>query len=296
MGGEAGVKVILSRKGFDSGYGGVPSPILPDGRMISLPIPDRDAPTAYAEVHRDGINLGALASDLTKGEIRRDYRAHLDPDLDPNAVARRPGWRPIFGQQAAALGHLRNEGVGPGDLFLFFGWFRSVEQHQGQWRYVRGSRPVHAIWGWMQIGAIHACRSLPADVASWAAGHPHLHGDQPDVNDVFVAADGLAVGGRRQPGAGTFTAGPSRLLTVPGMSPSHWKVPAWMHPTRGIATLSYHGDPTRWTAGDEQSCQLASVAKGQEFVLKVQDEAQLMSWLEAVFDGGAAAVPATLQP
>ena len=33
------MKVILSRKGFDSSYGGYPSPILPDGRMVSLPIP-----------------------------------------------------------------------------------------------------------------------------------------------------------------------------------------------------------------------------------------------------------------
>ena len=33
------MKVIISRKGFDSGYGGMPSPILPDGTMISMPIP-----------------------------------------------------------------------------------------------------------------------------------------------------------------------------------------------------------------------------------------------------------------
>ena len=36
------MKVILSRKGFDSQYGGYPSPVLPDGRMISLPIPSND--------------------------------------------------------------------------------------------------------------------------------------------------------------------------------------------------------------------------------------------------------------
>ncbi len=34
------LKVILSRKGFDSSYGGCPSPILPDGTLLSLPIPD----------------------------------------------------------------------------------------------------------------------------------------------------------------------------------------------------------------------------------------------------------------
>lgn len=32
-------KIILSRKGFDSKYGGIPSPILPDGAMLSFPIP-----------------------------------------------------------------------------------------------------------------------------------------------------------------------------------------------------------------------------------------------------------------
>jgi hypothetical protein len=36
------MKVILSRKGFDSSYGGFASPILPDGRIISLPIPSSD--------------------------------------------------------------------------------------------------------------------------------------------------------------------------------------------------------------------------------------------------------------
>jgi len=34
------MKIILSRKGFDSSYGGCPSPILPDGTLLSLPIPE----------------------------------------------------------------------------------------------------------------------------------------------------------------------------------------------------------------------------------------------------------------
>lgn len=36
------MKIILSRKGFDSENGGYPSPIMPDGRLISLPIPSWD--------------------------------------------------------------------------------------------------------------------------------------------------------------------------------------------------------------------------------------------------------------
>lgn len=33
------MKIILSRKGTDSSYGGYPSPILPDGSLLSIPIP-----------------------------------------------------------------------------------------------------------------------------------------------------------------------------------------------------------------------------------------------------------------
>ena len=43
------MKVILSRKGFDSCYGGHPSPILPDGRMISLPIPSSEDLICYKD-------------------------------------------------------------------------------------------------------------------------------------------------------------------------------------------------------------------------------------------------------
>ena len=32
------MKVIISRKGFDSSAGNMASPILPDGRVISLPM------------------------------------------------------------------------------------------------------------------------------------------------------------------------------------------------------------------------------------------------------------------
>ncbi len=277
------MRVILSRKGFDSKYGGVPSPILPDGRMISLPIPDRDAPISYGAIKRDGICLGELAADLTRGEIPPTYLAHLDPDLDAQAVARPAGWRPIFGQSGAALSHLRKEGVMPGDLFLFFGWYRPVEQVAKRWRYVRGSQSVHALWGWMRIGAIHACGSLPSAVARWAAGHPHLSGPHPAENDVIIAAEELVVAGRQLPGAGIFTSRSERVLTLDGATRSVWRVPAWMGPDAGVATLSYHGDQKRWSAIDADTSQLKSAAIGQEFVLNVSKPELLDQWLAKMF-------------
>jgi len=50
------MKIVLSRKGFDSKYGGYPSPILPDRNMISLPIPD----------YRDSIKYSNLKIDKSE--------------------------------------------------------------------------------------------------------------------------------------------------------------------------------------------------------------------------------------
>jgi len=50
------MKVILSRKGFDSGYGGFPSPVLPDGTMLSLPIPVSSGGMVFS-VKMEALNL-----------------------------------------------------------------------------------------------------------------------------------------------------------------------------------------------------------------------------------------------
>ena len=49
------MKVILSRKGFDSQYGKMPSPILPDGTLLSLPIPSKiDLETKFTDICHEG--------------------------------------------------------------------------------------------------------------------------------------------------------------------------------------------------------------------------------------------------
>lgn len=41
------MKVILSRKGFDSTSGGLCNPILPDGTLLSMPIPGESKYSVY---------------------------------------------------------------------------------------------------------------------------------------------------------------------------------------------------------------------------------------------------------
>ena len=50
-------RVILSRKGFDSKYGGRPSPIFENGNIFSLPIPQNgESPKKYHELKFNGIS------------------------------------------------------------------------------------------------------------------------------------------------------------------------------------------------------------------------------------------------
>ena len=137
-----GRRIVLSRKGFDSSYGGMPSPILEDGRLLPLPIPARHDRFTMGDVrwHED-VDIAGLLHDLSRGVHSTSTTVHLDPDLDRRPELRLPGWRPSLGQTGAAQSHLESQGVGPGDVFLFFGWFRQVERHRGAGD-SRGMRPI----------------------------------------------------------------------------------------------------------------------------------------------------------
>ena len=276
--------MYFSRKGFDSSSGRVPSPILPDGRLVPLPIPSTRDPHTYDEVSINGIALGKLVEDLTGKKIERTHRCHLDPDLDAASLPRLSGWRPAFGQIDAAQGHLARHHIGPGDLFLFFGWFRAVEEINGSWRYIRRAPNLHVIYGWMEIGKIvelankaHAGELVPF------ADHPHLHGRDRPSNTVYLASDRLNLRDTQRAGAGLFgRISRSRTLTDTNqLKRTVWRLPAWFHPGEG-SVLSYHEEEERWAmAGSE--CILSSVSRGQEFVLSLPSSNAAESWFEAIF-------------
>jgi len=275
------MKIILSRKGFDSSSGGVPSPIFPDGKMLSLPIPDRSSTVKYNEIAGNHwATVGELVEQLAG--IPQTFRAHLDPDLAVHSFPRAEGWRPIFGQVGSAESHLRNQKVSPGDVFLFFGLFRTIEKQDSAWRYVRSSKPIHAIFGWLQVAARVAVSAWPI-TEGWAQYHPHF-AHEADLNNVlYVAADRLKLFGEYfdgLAGAGTFHSfSPLLGLTQPDSSrPGLWLLPDWFHPENRASLLSYHRDLSRW-----QRCQsgvsLSSVSRGQEFVLDCDHYPEAVGWL-----------------
>lgn len=280
------MKLILSRKGFDSAAGGVASPILPDGSMISLPIPAKSSSIRYEDITIRGHSLGSLVSRLTRGKLKPHFSAHHDPDLEASAYRRERGWLPLFGQADQSQKVLEREGIGPGDLFLFFGWFRRAEVFDDQARFVKGAPDQHVIWGWMQID--HVWPVATDTIPSWARYHPHvIGGEHLKHNTLYVARHKLAIPGLDidLPGAGIFDTHDERLvLTSKGASRSIWDLPAWFEPREGRPALGYHEDPRRWTRSSDR-VRLRSVARGQEFVLDTTKYPESVSWLRTILMG-----------
>ena len=273
------MRIIFSRKGFDSAAGGCPSPII-DGRPVSLPIPTR-MPSAlrYADLTGD---YGDLVEDLTRGRIKRTASCHLDPDLNANVLVRLENWRGCLGQVAAAQSHLANNCVAKGDLFLFWGLFRPVLR-QERWTY-SGSRE-HRIFGWLQIGDIidlgcdgsHVLRDRP-----WLRDHPHARDGWCQRNALYIASEQLILDGQKTslPGWGTFRKG--HRLSAGDASPSLWTVPDWLNPQRGGVGMTYH-PPERWDADGG----LQSAARGQEFIAEPAGSREALAWLRTLFQEAA---------
>ena len=262
--------------------------------MVSLPIPSPRAPVRYSQLNFQGRNIGSVVEDLTGARVTRNTPTHLDPDLDSSSLPRRQGWRPAFGQAGGQLTHLRNCGVNPGDLFLFFGWFREIEvRPDGTLVKARSVQNRQVIFGWLQIESVIDVGANPTEIVCqypWLTDHPHLHGVWSSKNSVFLGTERLTVPGRPElnalPGGGTFASfSPARCLTQEGQGRrSLWSLPARFAPQHDEVTLSHHGNPARWTLGADPSRVLLDSAKiGQEFVLESCNSDLLADWLGSIF-------------
>ena len=227
------MKVILSRKGFDGTSGGLASPILPDGTLLSLPICDKNSGLTYADCQYKGVSYEKIIEQLqpkkklknSSGEV---YFCHLDPDIRENVHNHQPdNWQAIFGQKGSAQCFLTNAEVGIGDLFLYFGWFRQTEGdlEKGTLSYKANVPDLHVIFGYLQIGEIIRGK---ANIKKYD-WHPHSKSDLISSvnNTLYLPTKKLSIAPDRK-GFGVFDFDEKRVLTL-GNKRGTWKeIPALM--------------------------------------------------------------------
>lgn len=264
------MKIIFSRKGFDTENGGIPSPIVHDN-YLSLPIPTRNYPsnTSFSD-----LNLAKVVEDLSNKRIKGNDKCHNDPDLELG----------IFGQVNSAQSHLKNQKISTGDLFLFFGLFQKVEKIEGKFKYEVGSTAEHRIFGWLLIGKIINLGSNGewfSKVYPKYKDHPHVLGSWKENNTIYLPKRRLNLLKKHSvSGFGKFS--PENSLTRLSFKksrPSLWKVPNWINPNHGGSGLSYHSNLRRW--GEET---LQTVGRGQEFVSNPERDPNFILWLNKLFN------------
>lgn len=234
------MKLVLSRKGFDSGSGGAPSPILGKKRLVPLPIPGGyRSQTRYRD-----LGLGAAVEQVTGGRVQGRYHCHHDPMFEYGRCA--------FGQTAGSQTHLENQGVGIGDVFLFWGLYqpwpppgaKTAERH-------------HRIFGYLVVEEVRALGRQPAAAdqpQGFSHRHPHTLGAWDANNTLYLGPGNCA----------KWAESSLRLTATNEKRPSAWVVPQFLQ----SAGLSYHDDPARWRdcRDNPDRVHLMAVPRGQEFV------------------------------
>src|SRR5271157_4961505 len=122
--------------------------------MLSLPIPEptrKGGAARYVDiVDIDGTDYLQILHTLGYAVYDGRSACHLDPDLIPTVRPRVEGWRGMLGQAEAAASHLSNQGVGKGDLFLFWGLYAMVDPGT---RLAR-QRRCHAVFGYLEVDRV----------------------------------------------------------------------------------------------------------------------------------------------
>lgn len=226
------MKVILSRKGFDSSHGGSPSPIL-DGTLLSMPIPsENDNDAKYDDLCYNGVSYSNILEQLHQRKNFSGCHCHADPDIRQNNRKKNIiNWKPAFGQCGTAQRILTNAGVDKNDIFLFFGWFHQVEKINGKYKFVSSpktdfyrSSDLHIIYGYLEIGEQI---TDPNEICKYF-WHPHSNGNYIN-NTLYIPTEHLSFN-KALPGYGTLDFRKDRVLTKKNCNRATWNAYDFLMP------------------------------------------------------------------
>ena len=285
--------IILSRKSFDSSSGYGYSPFDPTtGKYITIPIPGSKGEQAIANKNKyEDIQIkpnylpGIRATNLkellfldvlrystkTKKEISCNF-AHVDPWLGPCPWLTKVSNLHIgaFGQVNAAQGHLENNAVGVGSLFLFFSRFIPIKGRENQMEFpIDYRKGAYFLYGWLRVNRIAKSISDIQD-EELKSRHPHATEDyfiKYKNNTIYISDTSLS-DNSTIPGCGYFPRLNRKLLlsSIQHLqTPTMWELPSFFYETRNRPT--YLRNESRWIMKkDGATCFVKTPARGQEFI------------------------------
>lgn len=276
------MKIVLSRKGMDSEYGGIPSPVIQSEhgywKFHSVPIPTENSDIRYSDLSLfDDFKVSNFLADIPQKSRRSEF-CHLDPDIRESYIHQRPiGWQRNFGQVKSAQSHLNNNGIGIGDVFLFFGWFQRAALIDGKFQFIKDldyPNGFHAIYSYLQISEIY--KPNIQNAPDWLDYHPHVKYKDTDEfnndNNTIYAAKELFDYPEHfnKNGSASFVFSEDLILTKKGQpNRSLWELPLELHPDSRLK-LSYHLNEKRWSVENNRAI-LKSTGRGQEFIFTDMD-------------------------
>jgi len=260
-------RLILSRKGFDSKAGGSASPIFKDGRIFSIPIPQKfPSPRRYKDLNFDGISGVDLLKETSTTVSPYNY-CHFDPSLNEDIG--------IFGQASSSQTELKNKGVSAGDLFLFFGWFKNF--------YTKGN-DLHHIFGWLQIEkVIEGSENIKYFLKQVNAEHPHGYGDASRYtnNTLYIGKRNLDIQNKTTStkGYGLFKhTHKDLILTESKKTRSRWKLPGEYFSNSKNLFLNR----LKWE--EKRNCKIFYKGFGQEFILNAEENPKIIDWAYSLIE------------
>jgi len=287
-------KVILSRKGFDSGEkaGGDYSRVDPvTRRYILIPIPEtedsskiykyedlRVAPNYLSDINAHNLKDLILNPKLGMNKKARDSAngyAHFDPWLGPCPwMDKNDPLNPsigAFGQQDAPLGHLSKQDVlkdiDEGRLFLFFSRFKRLDKNATNPLKIHPNGS-YFIYGWLKVDEIiDDINKLDINVEKELRikKHPHLYSPKTEKNKIFLGAKWLDEE-KTIRGYGYFRELDEKLrLSKLGDNPNIWELPEFFYRGNPKELLS-RLKSKKWSISNNRAIMDQLKGNGQEFV------------------------------
>lgn len=272
------MKVVLSRKGFDTENGGIPSIILPNKELLSFPIPSDSDSIKFTDLnHPIYGNYFEIINNLKPNQLKKNQTCHLDPDIYQYIRKRENNWQPIFGPYFRAYSHLKEHNIKENDIFLFFGSFKESELNNSTLVYKKGAQEKHIIFGYFQIGKIVKENRFVQD---WMVYHPHVPPNRniDENNVVFIATNKLSFN-NQLPGASALHYLTKEIVLTKKdgdryLSKSKWNFSSYTFGKK--IEISYHQNDN-WRKEYFQSAK-----RGQEFVLEETKDVE--KWAQTIIN------------